>query len=478
MSLLSPDIIKQWLSQLRTNAPANCQDDPDYYTRDPESLISSSQVQCFSIGTGEEVLESFLPVISAAQTEVLLVTCFWAQSQSQEALSRCLKDLSQRAVREKHKIQVRICFSSRSLLQKLWQTSSLAGEIYPPSCWEAILGLPRPEQLQGLHLVIKSIFVRPLSVMHPKFVIVDRTRVFLPSCNISWEDWFEGCIELRGPIVESLLEFWKQFWGRGELPVLAVSHSASTESLHTSAEQARQSSTYETPLLAKEPPAPISSTALNLDNVLTVLLPSPHHSNPRFRPLLSTCSAPPPTPLNLFILTAFSNAKSSIYIQTPNLTSPPVVSSLLAALQRGVDVRIVTSNKMMILEQIITAGNVTEMAVWDLQRRHSTICSQKQQQQQNSLRSSPEAERGAIRQPGKLSIRYYRPRTEDAKANEPVKSHLKLTIVDDELVVLGSGNMDRASWFTSQELDVAFFSEEMARRVRTCVDSALTGRLA
>jgi len=42
--------------------------------------------------------------------------------------------------------------------------------------------------------------------------------------------------------------------------------------------------------------------------------------------------------------------------------------------------------------------------------------------------------------------------------------------------VLGSGNMDRASWFTSQELGVAFFSQEMARTVRRDVDGSLQGR--
>jgi phosphatidylserine/phosphatidylglycerophosphate/cardiolipin synthase-like enzyme len=493
MTLLSSDITKQWLRQLESNSPLDQQDEPAadadddnyYYTATPETLITTSDIQQFSIGTGAEILESILPVIASAQSEVLLVTCFWARSRSQEALSRCLKELSQRAVQEGRTVQVRLCFSSRSLLQKLWQTSSSEGEVYPPSCWESTLGLPSPDELGGLDLTVKSVFVRPLSVMHPKFVVADRTRVFLPSCNVSWEDWFEGCIELRGPIVECLLEFWKHFWGRGQLPVLSISTSAlaSIGSTHPSTDQQSQSSTHTTPLLATEPPTPISSIALNLENIRTVLLPSPHHPNPRFRPLHPTSPAPPPTPLNLFLLTAFSNAKSNIYIQTPNLTSPPVLSALLAALQHSVDIHIVTSSRMMVLEQLVTAGNVTEMAVWDLQRRYSSLC--KQQRGIITTNSNPnsnslaDAEAGAIKQPGRLSIRYYHPRTRaaQAKADEPVKSHLKLTIVDNELVVLGSGNMDRASWYTSQELGVAFFSREMAERVRASVDSALEGRL-
>ncbi|RAL58693.1 hypothetical protein DID88_002999 [Monilinia fructigena] len=49
------------------------------------------------------------------------------------------------------------------------------------------------------------------------------------------------------------------------------------------------------------------------------------------------------------------------------------------------------------------------------------------------------------------------------KESRPVKLHLKMTIIDGEITVLGSGNMDRASWVTSQELGVAIFSEQVSR---------------
>jgi len=112
------------------------------------------------------------------------------------------------------KITVRICFSSTSIWQKLFQTSSLEGKVYPSSEWVK-LGLPHPEELRGLNMLVKSIFVLPFSVMHPKFVLVDRQRSFVPSCNVSWESWFEGCIEMEGEICLKLLEFYKDFWTRG-----------------------------------------------------------------------------------------------------------------------------------------------------------------------------------------------------------------------------------------------------------------------
>ena len=59
---------------------------------------------------------------------------------------------------------------------------------------------------------------------------------------------------------------------------------------------------------------------------------------------------------------------------------------------------------------------------------------------------------------------------------EPQQSHLKMTIVDDEVLVLGSGNFDRASWFTSQELGVAFFDKEVVKKVESAVDQGTQGR--
>jgi hypothetical protein len=86
--------------------------------------------------------------------------------------------------------------------------------VYLPEKW-ANIGLPEPKELKGLDMVVKSVFVKPFSVMHPKFILIDRERVFMPSCNVSWEDWFEGCIGMRGDIAKEVFNFWKGFWGKG-----------------------------------------------------------------------------------------------------------------------------------------------------------------------------------------------------------------------------------------------------------------------
>ncbi|KAL2031854.1 hypothetical protein VTO58DRAFT_107205 [Aureobasidium pullulans] len=98
---------------------------------------------------------------------------------------------------------------------------------------------------------------------------------------------------------------------------------------------------------------------LDLKDIPTIFLPSPHNRNPSFRLPWQTSAPPPPTPLNTFFLRSLASAETEIYIQTPNLTAPPVLTAILRTLHRGINIHIVTSEKLMILEQLVTAGTTT-----------------------------------------------------------------------------------------------------------------------
>lgn len=433
------------------------------WTRDSGRLHTTSTIHSFSIGKGAEIIESMCPAIENAKTEVIIVTCFWAESISQRSLAASILSLAQKAQRDRRLVSVRICLSSLSLWQKLTQTSSLDGHIYPSSTWSATFGLPYYNDLMkdghGVQLTIKSIFVRSMSVMHPKFIIIDQTRLFLPSCNISWEDWFEGMIEMSGGIVDSFLDFHRSFWEG--CPNHSLEHS-STCPISADVAPSRPISTLH-----------VATQERTFSDVRTLFLPSPHHLNPRFRPLPCLAAPPPPgTPLNNFLLQLFAHAAHSIHIQTPNLTSPPVLAALGDALARGVNVSIVTSTRMMVLEQLVTAGTVTELCVNGLVRGHRSLLRSWQR-----WSGRGEVDEAATKRPGKLSVRYFTPGEGGVAAVGAVKSHLKMTVVDEEVVVLGSGNMDRASWYTSQEIGVAVFGREVVAMVRGKVDEALKGRV-
>ena len=420
------------MSDLQTSEGI-CENRSHFWAEDPSILESSASIGEFTVGSGQDIYDAtILPAIESARFEVILVTCFWARSPSLNNLSSTLRTLSKGHYSRPAgtpKIRVRLCFSSRSLFQKLCHTSSPEGHIYPPSQWVSKLGLPAVEDLQGLDLRIKSIFFRPFSVMHPKFIIVDRRLAFIPSCNVSWETWLECCLPLTGPIVSSLLQVWRYTWGRDDLPAISMAHDYNS------------SASFTCP---------------------STLLPSPNHQWPLFRPFLPAPSAPP-TPLNTYILHAILTATKSVTFLTPNLTSPPVIAAILAALDRGIDVSIITNRRMMILEQLLTAGTITEICIWNLVREYRKLEATTISQSASRV----EVGSGPI---GRLRTGYF-------TSGREAKCHIKCTVVDGEIVVLGSGNMDRASWYTSQELGVVLQDREIVKNVWETLERNLNAKV-
>ncbi|KAK3498964.1 uncharacterized protein B0T23DRAFT_4884 [Neurospora hispaniola] len=458
---------------------------------DQQVIISRSSPHSFQLGTGASIFTSTLiPAIVSARCEVIFVTCFWAPSKTLSAITDALVKLAdhRRHLPNPHDTEpltVRICFSSRSVFQKLLHPQSRDGYTYSPAEWQKKLGLPDPALLDeaGIRLQVKSLFFLPFSVMHPKFVIIDRQRAFIPSCNVSWEPWLEGCVEITGDAVASLLSFYALTWEkhvdfRKPLP---TTHDSRTSELQGQLLDPQHlifvpSSAHHLVL----PPA--SSAPLP-----TLVLPSSHHQNPQFRFLpWQPAAKPPATPLNVAMLELFEQARQSIYLQTPNLTCEPVIAALLDALKRGVHVTIVTGRNMMLLEQLVTAGTTTSWCIRSLVRRFRKL-------RTHAAHDLESGDPGL----GHLRISYFHPRSaakpgkrgrqaraandaqiQDPEEEEPVHTHLKLTIVDGEFTVLGSGNMDRASWYTSQELGVLFHDAAFAESVREGVDLVLDQRLS
>jgi hypothetical protein len=160
--------------------------------------------------------------------------------------------------------------------------------------------------------------------MHPKFILMDRERAWFPSCNVSWEEWFEGCIELQGEVTSKLFDFWTAFWGRDGGGMVLPS------SLYDDASDTGRGKFGDITLGGPAVPTQTRSGLLGSINLPpsateTILLPSPHHCNPNFQ--FSSSIKAPSTPLNVFILTLFATATQSIWMQTPNLTCRPVVVS-------------------------------------------------------------------------------------------------------------------------------------------------------
>ncbi|KAF2196730.1 phospholipase D/nuclease [Delitschia confertaspora ATCC 74209] len=465
---LPTELTTQFISSQTTFAHQNSFDDPNYYTKKPSTLITTSAVHSFTTGTGSSIYQSLSPLLTYTNHELIIVTCFWAHSPSLATLNTALRALSTKALSRpnQRKIRVRICLSSLSLWQKLLHTQHIAGQTYPPPTWAPKLGLPTPEELSGLDLQVKSIFLWPFSVMHPKFLIIDRKMVALPSANVSWEYWFEGCVTMSGAVVENFVQFYSEFWEKGSESRGVVPYSENEGLMEGGVEDILSQSTDHTLSFKK---------CKGMEDVKTFFLPSPHHRNPGFQPFASASNMyVPATPLNTFTLSLFAAAEKSIRIQTPNITSPPVLSALLKALERGVDVNIFTSEKLMVLEQLGTSGTTTKRCMNMLIKRYKALRSSHARTQGRD--GDEEAQLPLPTTPiGNLQISFFTPLTPTPSATSPQQSHLKMTVVDDEVLILGSGNLDRASWYTSQELGVAFVDKGMCREIVRAVDDGSAG---
>ncbi|KIW23769.1 uncharacterized protein PV07_11946 [Cladophialophora immunda] len=444
--------------------------DPSYIDEVSQGrrALSVPDLESLTTGTGASIYQStILPAIRAARSEVVLVTCFWATaSATRDLLCEALKDLSRRVLASStpsssslpppgaasQKVSVQICFSSSSLARNMLLPTPAAGQVYDPASWGK-LGLPEPEEIKGLDLRVVRKFFWPWGIVHPKYVIVDRKVAIFPSCNVSWERWFEVALSFTGPVVDHLLRFHADFWeeGRPLPPRPSPEAAAARRLLDAVADQTIASST----------------TSATTATAPTTLLPSPHtpatlpnHLHPRV--LLGRClpcipdAGPlpfPPTPLLEATQHLLRTARSRIVMLTPNLTEPTVLECLLGALGRGVRVCVWTNRDLMTAEQVVTAGTTTPRCVRKLR--------------DGALRSGaaaalldvvffddqdPDDAPGVPPRPPRRGLQ-----ETDAERDldaVPVKLHAKVTIVDDERILLGSGNMDAASWRTSQELGV------------------------
>ena len=141
----------------------------------------------------------------------------------------------------------------------------------------------------------------------------------------------------------------------------------------------------------------------------------------------------------LFQIEAISCARKSIFVQSPNLTSHGILKAIKGALLKSVAVEIYLPRNMMVLDSLITGWATTACRVKSLQK-----WAKKQGQ-------------------ADLKVNWFKSDNSQEFLVEGEKSHIKFMVVDEELVVVGSSNLDRASACTSGEVNVAISDAEVAR---------------
>lgn len=153
---------------------------------------------------------------------------------------------------------------------------------------------------------------------------------------------------------------------------------------------------------------------------------------------------PVTSPTALFQIKAITNARRTIFIQTPNLNSRALLKALKNALLNKVAVILYLPKNMMVLESIIIGWSTTKCCVSLLQR-------------------------WAKRNHANLEVHWFQSDPAQTFVVDHEKSHIKFMVVDEELVIFGSSNLDRASAMTSGEVNIAIPNPEFARSILATV---------
>jgi len=134
----------------------------------------------------------------------------------------------------------------------------------------------------------------------------------------------------------------------------------------------------------------------------------------------------------------FDYAKKSLYFMTPNVNDKTFFSGVINALKRDVKVIVIASKE----------SNEDIMARLGDSFRNEVVF--------RNLRKKICKEDPAYAR--NLELRWY-----SRKGTNPTMSHTKLTIADEQIVIVGSSNQTYFSWKTSQETDVLIDSAEVAK---------------
>jgi phosphatidylserine/phosphatidylglycerophosphate/cardiolipin synthase-like enzyme len=155
-------------------------------------------------------------------------------------------------------------------------------------------------------------------------------------------------------------------------------------------------------------------------------------------------------PQNEAFLSLIRNAKSSIFIQTPDLNASQLLHALAAAIKRGIEITYyVCLGYNDAGEMMPGQGGTNETFA-------AKLCSQ----------LSPDERT-------RLHIYWYTAKDQSKPIHHQFKQracHVKLLIADGHVGVQGSGNQDTQSWYHSQEINVMIESEATCRKWRDGVE--------
>ncbi|KAG8526667.1 uncharacterized protein KY384_008096 [Bacidia gigantensis] len=448
-------------------------------------------------------------LIARAEKEVILITCVWSPSVAVRLVHNALIELSKRAGEKKQRAVVKIMYDAAGPSHAFKDRQHVKSETYSSES----IGLPKPEDIPNLDFEVMSFHKILLGTLHAKFLVVDREIALIMSNNMEDNDNMEMMAQVEGPIVDSIYDTALVTLGDASsapLPCLSLpaekaseDFSEISENVYTARGTARElnevgidgEEKHSLPSHTDKDPHYDSTLSGEIDRVQAAYATKPNEShlqainrqlniaapNPippsgpeippgsEFIPYIPISATAPcpiamvsrapygiPSNANLLVpqnaawLSLISNARHSIFIQTPDLNASMLYSALKEALSRGVEIT------YYVCLGYNDAGELMPGQGGTNEQFASRLTS--------SLTPS-ERER--------LTIAYYVGKDQASPIHHSRRSrscHIKLMIVDECVGVQGSGNMDTQSWCHSQEINLMVDSGEVCRKWREGIE--------
>jgi phosphatidylserine/phosphatidylglycerophosphate/cardiolipin synthase-like enzyme len=183
----------------------------------PSLLGSSGVVPLTIVSVIPDIARHYASLIARAETEVLLATNYWEQSQSATIISDSLRELSRRVqARGGEKVVVKLMYDRGNVKQAVKNRIAVQ-----PIYWTRI-GLPAQDEIPGVALEVINYHRALLGTFHAKYLVIDRRVACLNSNNIQDRPNIEMMIQLEGPVVESFYDMALMSWANAMKPPLPL----------------------------------------------------------------------------------------------------------------------------------------------------------------------------------------------------------------------------------------------------------------
>ncbi|KAJ6260057.1 hypothetical protein Dda_5703 [Drechslerella dactyloides] len=337
-------------------------EDPTANLTSPSLIGSTGMIPMTIISTVPDIADHYYEFIVHADCDILISSNFWKNSYASRRIGAGLRELSRKVQQNGGpRVVVKILFDRGSVKHLAFPRVQVN-----PDEW-VNLGLPSKEDIPSIDLEVVNYHNFPLGTLHSKFLVVDRRIGVLNSCNIQDNSNLEMMCHIEGPIVESIYEHAILTWGIKLDPPLPTLHSLVTNSppilskgpeevsvtLNPSEEAQAHTSIQTMDSIGKILNKAVSTREQTTSDAPDDLAERPFQSHrkhsPKFFPMALVNRTPYAapgnvslyTPQNMAWLAAITFAESSIFVQTPDLNAAPVVSALIEAVKRGINVSIV-----------------------------------------------------------------------------------------------------------------------------------------